>query len=270
MRASPRRQNLIWRVLTGIAFVPALVYMIHQGGWVFSTFIFATVVVGAWEWWRLGRPTAGWVDLVLVTVGALGLLQGAQDARPDRLIPFLAVFFLVMTLLLMRHSDGRAQARAGHILVGMLYVGLLPAFLLRMRALPDGCAAILLTYAVVFACDSAAYGCGRTFGRLPLWPRISPKKTWEGAIGGLVGAVIVAVLGALWFARFLSIPEAIGFGLIVGIIGQCGDLVESLWKREAGIKDSSQVIPGHGGVLDRFDNLHFAAPILFLYLLLCA
>lgn len=257
-------------MLTGIGFIPVLVYLIYQGGWIFSTFIFATVVVGAWEWWRLGRPPAGYLDAVLLILGAVGMLQAAQDPRPDRLILLLVAHFLLMTVLLLRDAEGCALARAGHILAGMFYLGLLPAFLLRMRALPDGREALLLTYAVVFVCDSAAYGVGRTFGRHLLWPRISPKKTWEGAVGGLVGAVAVAVIGALWFARFLAVSEAVGFALIVGIIGQVGDLVESLWKRGAGCKDSSQVIPGHGGILDRFDNLHFVAPLLYLYLRLCA
>lgn len=270
MRTSPRWRNLVWRVLTGIGFVPVLVYLIYQGGWIFSAFIFATVVVGAWEWWRFGQPAADRLDAVLLTLGAVGMLQAGHDPRPDRLVYLLVAYFLILTVLLMRDAEGRALTRAGHILVGMLYVGLLPAFLLRMRELPDGRAALLLTYAVVFTCDSAAYGFGRAFGRHALWPRISPKKTWEGALGGLIGAVAVAVIGALLFARFLSPVEAIGFGLIVGIIGQIGDLVESLWKRETGCKDSSQVIPGHGGVLDRFDNLHFAAPLLYLYLRLCA
>jgi phosphatidate cytidylyltransferase len=97
---------------------------------------------------------------------------------------------------------------------------------------------------------------------------VSPRKTWEGAAAGLLAAVGAAALARVWFAGFLGWAAIVEVGLIVGVLGQLGDLVESLWKREAGVKDSSGLIPGHGGVLDRFDNLHFVAPVLYTHLVL--
>ena len=145
----------------------------------------------------------------------------------------------------------------------------MPSFLLRMRDLPTGREAVLLAYGAVFACDTFAYAVGRLVGRRPLWVRISPRKTVEGALGGLIGALVAALVARWLVPGFLGIAEAIGFGLLVGTLGQMGDLVESHWKREAGCKDSSRLIPGHGGILDRFDNLHFVAPALYAYLTFC-
>ncbi len=263
------RRNLIWRLLAAITFLPVLLFLMHEGGWAYSALVFVIVTIGAWEWWRLGKSYTGGTDLVLIIAGVLGTLQGGLDPRPERLAIFLAIFLMLSFLIFLRHSDGRAGLRSGHLALGMLYVGLFPSFLIRIRGLPVGWEALLLTYGVVFICDTGAYGAGRAFGRHPLWPRISPRKTWEGAIGGLVGALAASLVGWLWFAEFLSPISAVGLGLIVGTLGQAGDLVESLWKREAGIKDTSRLIPGHGGVLDRFDNLHFVAPILYVYFTLC-
>jgi phosphatidate cytidylyltransferase len=125
---------------------------------------------------------------------------------------------------------------------------------------------LLSIFAVIWICDSSAYFGGRAMGRHKLFERISPKKTWEGAIWGLVGAIAASVGAKYLMLHYLTLGESIGIGLIVGIIGQVGDLAESLLKRDAGVKDSSTIIPGHGGVLDRFDSLLFVSPVVYLYL----
>lgn len=260
-------RNLLLRILTGVVFLPVLFFLVRWGGWSYTLLVALIVVLGAWEWWRLaGRPARS--DLVLVVVGALGILQGVIDPRPERLGLFLALFFLVLALSGLRQRSRDLLAVLGTLLLGSFYVGLLPAYLVRIRALPDGSAALYLAYASVFLCDTAAYAAGSLWGRRPLWARVSPRKTWEGALGGLIGAVGTALLAQITFAGFLSPAGALGFGVVVGTLGQLGDLVESSWKRAVGAKDSSGLIPGHGGVLDRFDNLHFVAPVLYIYLTL--
>jgi len=124
---------------------------------------------------------------------------------------------------------------------------------------------LLSVFASIWLCDSAAYFAGRALGRHPLLKRVSPNKTWEGAIAGFLAAI--AGFTALRFIAlpYLSVFHAIVCGGIIGLFGQLGDLVESLIKRSAGVKDSSALIPGHGGVLDRFDSLLFVSPLLFLY-----
>jgi len=124
-------------------------------------------------------------------------------------------------------------------------------------------AAILAT---IWVCDTAAYFGGLTLGRHKLFERVSPKKTWEGAVFGFVFAIAAMLLAQQMFLEYLSIVDAIVIGSIIGVFGQAGDLIESRLKRDAEVKDSSAIIPGHGGVYDRFDSLVFVAPILYLYI----
>jgi phosphatidate cytidylyltransferase len=120
----------------------------------------------------------------------------------------------------------------------------------------------------VWISDSAAYFIGKSFGKHKLAPRVSPKKTWEGAVAGFVGGAGGFLLLSLFFLSSLPIMDSIVIGVIIGTVGQIGDLAESQLKRDAGVKDSSALIPGHGGILDRFDSLLFIMPVVALYLLI--
>lgn len=125
---------------------------------------------------------------------------------------------------------------------------------------------VLSLFVSVWVCDSAAYFAGLAFGRHKLFERVSPNKTWEGAVAGFAGAVGTFLLARWLVLPYMSVPVALTCGVIVGVFGQLGDMVESLIKRETGVKDSSGLIPGHGGVLDRFDSLLFVSPLVFLFL----
>jgi phosphatidate cytidylyltransferase len=125
---------------------------------------------------------------------------------------------------------------------------------------------VVAVFAGIWACDSAAYFAGRAFGRHRLFERVSPKKTWEGAVAGLLAATAAFVLMREVALPYLSLRDAIVCGAVIGVFGQTGDLIESLMKRDAGVKDSSALLPGHGGILDRFDSLIFVSPLLFFYL----
>ena len=159
-------------------------------------------------------------------------------------------------------------------MLGVFYVAFLASHLVLLRELPlsvgldysKGSSFVFLAFIVTWACDTGAYFVGTLFGRHPLLPRVSEKKTIEGSIGGLVFAVAGALLGRAWFADYLGLGQAVILALAVGVIGQVGDLVESMIKRDADVKDTSGLIPGHGGVLDRFDGLFFTVPLLFYYL----
>jgi len=254
-------------MVTGALMVPVLFLFIHWGGWAYAALVVALVAAGSWEWARLAG--LGRVERVWLVCGAAGLCLAVAFLDRATLLFALAGWLLATLLGGLSDAGGGSRRRSGDLLLGILYVGLLPGFLLLMRSREWGREAVFLTYATAFSCDVAAYAVGRTLGRRPLWQRVSPRKTWEGACAGLGGAILAAMIGQAWFAGFLSPWRAAGFGLIVGVAGQAGDLVESLWKREGGIKDSSSLFPGHGGVLDRFDNLHFVAPILYIYLVAC-
>ena len=129
-----------------------------------------------------------------------------------------------------------------------------------------GAYTIMSILATIWMCDTGAYFGGKAMGRHKFFPRVSPNKTWEGAVWGFACA-IATMIGAKYLAlEYLALPHAIVIGAIIGTVGQIGDLVESLFKRDTGVKDSSKLLPGHGGVYDRFDSLIFAAPVLYLYL----
>ena len=125
---------------------------------------------------------------------------------------------------------------------------------------------VIALLASIWMCDTAAYFGGRAMGKHKLFPRVSPNKTWEGAAWGFAAALATMVIARWLVVDYLTLTEALLIGAIVGVIGQLGDLVESLLKRDAGVKDSSKLLPGHGGVLDRFDSFIFVSPAVFLYL----
>lgn len=229
-------------------------------------------------------------------VGSL-LDRGIQVPFPSMAQAFLILALLfvpaVLVIELFRNRPG-ALANIAVTLFGAGYVGLFLGSLVGLRELfipedfpvyayfggPGQVAAadagatlhhwggmtVIALFAAIWICDSAAYFAGRAFGRHMMFERVSPKKTWEGASAGCVAAVAAFLLARILVLPYLPLAGAIVCGLVVGVFGQAGDLVESLLKRDAGVKDSSNLIPGHGGVLDRFDSLMFAAPLMFLYL----
>ncbi|HSG98889.1 MAG TPA: phosphatidate cytidylyltransferase, partial [candidate division Zixibacteria bacterium] len=152
---------------------------------------------------------------------------------------------------------------------GALYVSLLYPFLFHVRQLgPEGFHWTLLLLGAIWLGDTAAMWVGKYLGKRKLAPTVSPNKTVEGFLGGLAGSVALGLVFGLVLFEQVSPALVAGGALVVSLVGQLGDLVESLWKRSVGIKDSSAFIPGHGGILDRFDSLAFAAPALYVYLLI--
>ena len=222
---------------------------------------------------------------------------GVQLPAPTMAQYFLIVVLVAIPLMMLRElprNRGSALMNIAVTIFGVLYVSFFFGCLVGIRELfipedfpifrnfqlsgigiPDeirekvyqwGGYTVLVIFASIWICDSAAYFAGRAFGKNKLFERVSPKKTWEGAVAGLIGAVAAFIAGKLLVLPYLGLLEAGVCGAIVGIAGQMGDLAESLLKRDAGVKDSSALIPGHGGVLDRFDSLLLSSPLLFLFL----
>jgi len=209
------------------------------------------------------------------------------------LILYLVALPLLMTIELFRGRPG-AIMNVASTFFGASYVGLFLGSLVGLRELfipedfpvyayfplhgtgvPDDVTALLYRwggytvialFASIWVCDSAAYFAGRAFGRHRLFVRVSPNKTWEGAAAGFIAALGTFQLARVLVLPYMSVTDALVCGAAVGVMGQIGDLAESLMKRDAGVKDSSSLIPGHGGVLDRFDSLLFVAPLVFVYL----
>lgn len=181
------------------------------------------------------------------------------------LLPFFAGTILLLgVMFLFRLPEiTTVHHRIGWLCLGLFYLPFLFGHLLLLRFLPEGRAWIFLTLLVIMLCDTFAYFVGSNLGKRKLYPAVSPNKSIEGGIGGLVGSVMVVVLAGVTFLPQIGIWDGILVGLLLGVVGQLGDLFESLLKRACGVKDSGHIIPGHGGLLDRLDSLLFAFPVVY-------
>jgi phosphatidate cytidylyltransferase len=170
--------------------------------------------------------------------------------------------------LLLRQNKEEAFLSWGWTLTGIIYIGWLLSHFVALRELDWGREWVLYAFLVTFASDTVAYFIGKTWGKHPLAPSISPRKTQEGAMGGILGSVIVSLLTVWLFEMPINYGYAIVLAIAVSVFGQAGDLFESLFKRNMGIKDSGNSIPGHGGFLDRMDSIIFAGIIVYYYVIL--
>jgi phosphatidate cytidylyltransferase len=263
------------RVASGILFVPLLVLLARAGGVAFLSFVGLQVTLALIEFHRMMRGKGLATYGVLSIAAALYLLWAVYQPHGSQ-AGFLATAVLLLLLAFgLRQPEVPRQVEGVAVtLFGVLYVGWLSAHLVMLRELPwragtsyaDGASYVLLAFFLTWSSDTAAFLIGRRLGRTRPWTRISPKKSVEGAIAGFGGALIAAFVARAWFAPYLRPLDALALGVLTGIFAQVGDLVESLLKREARHGDSSDLIPGHGGVLDRFDSLYFAAPVIYYYL----
>jgi phosphatidate cytidylyltransferase len=195
------------------------------------------------------------------------LLIALSQQRFDLLLLLLTASLLLIALKVLFSPPAADLTQAAPLLgwlgLGLLYLPLLLGHLVLLRMLPDGKEWVFLTLLAVMSCDTFAYFVGVRFGRRKLYPAVSPNKSREGGIGGLLGAVAAVLLAKLTFLGQIGYPEGILLGLLLGCAGQTGDLFESLLKRACGVKDSGNIIPGHGGLLDRLDSLLFAFPVTY-------
>ena len=279
-----KMKNLMVRTLSGLVLVAVFVGAVLGSQWSFGALLLLILVGGQTEFYKLARETGlspqRWMGLAVgVLLFALNFIVFRQFSRSVTdeaggavLYLLLYIGLLLPTLFvceLFRRS-ATPLANLGATLLGVLYVAVPLSLLLYVPVLAgDGVwrpETVLCYIFIIWANDVFAYLVGMTFGRDRLCERLSPKKSWEGFFGGLAGAVATGLAAA--YALDANYWVWGGLALVASLSGVAGDLVESMFKREAGVKDSGQVIPGHGGVLDRFDALLLSAPYVFLYLLL--
>lgn len=211
--------------------------------------------------WRRPDACAGIVCGMGMTLGMLW----SADPRIQLACLVFPVLLLALVVLFRGPDLSRAAGDLAILLLGLAYVPLLLAHAGLLRDLPFGRSWIFLVLFIVMASDSLAYFVGRRWGRRKLYPAVSPNKSVEGACGGFAGGLLGALIVKISFFPELRWLDVALLGGIVGIFSQLGDLVESLFKRSFGVKDSGNLIPGHGGVLDRLDSLLFAFPPTFYY-----
>ncbi len=251
------------RVITALVALPLVIGVIWLGGIWFFAGVMGIALVAGWEFNRMMQ--AGGYRPTLFIILALILLLLFDSYRSDLSLYCIITFILLLSITwqLFRSDSEAATVDWALALAGGLYIGWGLAHLVRLRNLGDGMAWIWLALLATWGSDTLAYFVGRALGSHKLWPRHSPKKTWEGLFGGILGGLLGAAIVA--FFSPLSWPSALIVGAIVPIAGLFGDLSISMMKRHVGVKDSSNLLPGHGGVLDRIDSLLFVSVVVYYY-----
>jgi phosphatidate cytidylyltransferase len=259
-----RWKDLRKRALSAAVLGPAAVACIWMGAEAFTAMMALAVAILAWEWVHLcGRRTRVFpglaVPLVVMGAGALAVVDHVRWSLALLVAGFLATWAGARA---MPHTINQP---AGRLAAGVLYIGLAGIALIELRHDTEaGRANVLFLFLVVWASDIGAYMAGRAFGGPKLAPAISPNKTWSGALGGLAAANAVALACALSFQPEARVLSVMVVATVLGIASQAGDLLESAIKRHFKVKDTSSLIPGHGGLLDRLDGVLAAAPVAAL------
>ncbi|MFL6548689.1 MAG: phosphatidate cytidylyltransferase [Povalibacter sp.] len=251
------------RIITALLLAPfallVILWVPHQ----VTMAVFALLVLaGAWEWAAFSAltgtlPRFAYVIVIALGIGALWKL-GVQTAQLD-VVLYVSIAWWVIAVAWIAFMPMHMN-RFATLIAGVLV--LVPAWLALVRLHALASQLLLFLVLLVVAADVGAYFGGRRFGKHKLAPRVSPGKTWEGVYGGLVAAILLAIVGVFWF--HVSAPAFVALCAVVVIASVVGDLTESLFKRHAGLKDSGSLLPGHGGVLDRVDSVTAAAPVFLL------
>jgi phosphatidate cytidylyltransferase len=256
------------RELTALLLAPFAIWIVGWGHpWLFDGAVALIAVLAMHEFLTLGKKKG--YDLPIVLCIVITLIIMAAFILPELSVE-MGVFVALLGIPASYVFSGKpledSLPSSAVAVLATMYVGMLGGSLIRLRNdFPEGWKLVFFLLLVVWLGDTGAYYTGRAFGRRKLSPRISPKKTIEGVMGGAGASVITAVVIHFTFFREFPLHHAIIAGVILSFAGVVGDLAESMWKRSADVKDSGTLLPGHGGLLDRFDSVLFTAPILYVY-----
>ena len=262
-------ENKKSRTLVNLIGVPSLLFVMWQGGYWFIGVFTALILLAALELSDLVRQQKGNPLTYLLMAGLIGLIFAQLcEGTIDQISILILVGLLSLCVEIFRGED-KPLLNMATVNFGMIWLGLLLGSLISVRLIPEhGFIITVAMFVSVWTCDTFAFIVGSKFGKTKVLPSVSPKKSWEGSIAGLVGAILFMLIlfynGA--FGDWLCLTDVIAIGFITGGFSQLGDFAESLLKREAGVKDTSDYLQGHGGILDRFDSLAIAAPLTYLYL----
>ncbi|MBD2074818.1 phosphatidate cytidylyltransferase [Phormidium sp. FACHB-592] len=278
------------RILSGIVAIVLALSMIVLGGWYFTIGFGIIIYLGQLEYFQLvhAKGIAPAAKTTLVVSQTLLVISTVSPTLADAVFPVAGTFICFYLLFQPKLAT---IADISTSILGLFYGGYLPSYWVRLRslgqeaasnlpldgylphswfdlhAMPQGLTNTLLAFSCIWAADIGAYIIGKFFGRTRL-SNISPKKTVEGAVFGVLGSIAVAIVGS-WYLRWSGWPlTGAALGLLIGIASLLGDLTQSMMKRDAGVKDSGQLIPGHGGILDRADSYVFTAPLVYYFVIL--
>jgi phosphatidate cytidylyltransferase len=254
------------RILSAAILIPVVLGVIYYGGWALFACVLLVALLATYEYAHLvrqeGTPPALLAALVLVA-----LLTSDAQWPSLGLIYWVITFgpLFLLTVQVFRGNAPGSLATWALTVAGSLYIGYSLSYVIRLRSMDPRGFWVMLALVGTWICDSGAYFVGVRWGRRRFFPAISPKKSWEGALGGLVSGVLSVMLLARWIFG-LDLLRGMLLGVLLVLGATFGDLAESVIKRQVGVKDSSQLIPGHGGMLDRVDSLLFVLPIVYMFL----
>jgi phosphatidate cytidylyltransferase len=265
--------NLTLRLATAAVCSPLILLLLYRGpSWGFFLLVFPAAVIGTWELFSMthqGDRVSQGIGAALGAIASVTIYYGSHDARIVLtalvLIPLLGPFITLARLGSIETAALRAFAMGFAPLFVAVPLTLLA--LLRTDMGPDGASYVVMAMMFAWWGDTGGYFAGRFLGKRALYPAVSPKKTVEGSIGGLGGSVLGALCAHFWYLPSIPLVNALVLALVAGALRQAGDLSESLIKRSTGVKDSGQIVPGHGGILDRVDALIVTSTVVFLYTL---
>jgi phosphatidate cytidylyltransferase len=257
------------RLISALCILPPLVLIVRFGSpFHFLLLLTCIIGLGLLEFYRMlsakGFPCWKWLGVASGVVLPLAFYTGGVANQAA--VAAIIMLSFIIGVFTRRELVTSVQSIA-FTLLGIFYVGWLLSYVLLLRLLIDGPYYVFYIFSVVWLGDAAALVSGTLMGRHKLAPAISPGKTVEGAVGGILGSLSAATLGGLLLLGHFTLKHCLAVGIILAVLGQLGDLSESLLKRSAGIKDSSMLIPGHGGILDKVDGILFGAPALYYYVL---
>jgi phosphatidate cytidylyltransferase len=256
------------RITSGVAYGLISLAAVYLGGVPFVAVVLAMSLLAGREYQRM-IVHGGFRPLPVVQYGLTAfLVLGAAALTSGQVLGGLALTLVASLAWQLLRTEGSEQPFLDWTLnlSGALYLGCLAGYFAKLRGLPDGLDWMILALAACWSCDSFAYTFGKLWGRRSFFPSVSPRKTWEGALAGWLGGMfVVALVGRI---LGLPLPWSLGFGFVASLAAIAGDLVESMIKRQMGVKDSGGLVPGHGGVLDRVDSLLFVVAVAYFYVTL--
>lgn len=251
------------RIITALIAFPVAVVSVQTGGILFLMAVALVALIAGWEFGRMMRA-GGYKTTPVITLGFIGLLLLEAYRSYLNLSCIISAVLLTSIVWQLFKGDSKAPTADWALtLAGGLYIGWGAAQLIAMRQLSEGMAWVWLALLATWGADIFAYLVGRALGRRKLWPRLSPKKTWEGLFGGVFGSMLGA--GIVIYLFHLDWVDALIVGSIVPFVSLFGDLSISMMKRHVGVKDSSNLFPGHGGFLDRLDSMLFVSIVVYNY-----
>lgn len=259
---------MLTRIIISLIAIPAIIYIIYVGKLPFYLFVVTISLLALNEYFLMLKNKDIFPQIILGNLIALAILINTFF-NFLQFYDILLLSIIVLTFVELFRNKNSSILNLGGTILGIFYIVLFFTSLINLREIDHqnywkGGFLILSMIFSIWACDSAAYFGGISLGKHKIFPRVSPKKSWEGSIFGFVFAIITMLIMQHYFLYFITISQTIILGATIGIFAQIGDLIESSFKRDVGVKDSSNLIPGHGGFFDRFDSLIYISPIIYL------